>query len=196
MLSEGTTSTRTSPPSTAVGATTTTASPLINGKSIRMSITFTRALPHSVLRSVYLIADSSHDPSAQQKQRRRNSSIAKILGGQPLKNQQYEGTTNVSLRFETIDSSSSSEIKQQLNDNHSAQANATNGDNTTDTPPIQRSRSSITRNLLMNAGKTPFLIRHPSTSSSVCQTGTCIINCQWPQQNDLRRRHTRKTSNI
>ncbi len=35
------------------------------------------------------ILDAANDTPEQQ--RRRNSSIAKLLGGQPLNNQQYEG---------------------------------------------------------------------------------------------------------
>ncbi|CAF1401950.1 unnamed protein product [Rotaria sordida] len=66
-----------------------------------------------------------------EQQRRRNSSIAKLLGGQPLTNQQYE------------------EINQQILDDQSSQSVTNNSDNGTDTG-IQRSRSSITRTLLMN----------------------------------------------
>lgn len=39
--------------------------------------------------SIYIHLESSKDVPEQQ--RRRNSSIAKLLGGQPLNNQQYEG---------------------------------------------------------------------------------------------------------
>lgn len=107
--------------------TTSTTSTRTNTPSL-LVVTPTTATSSSV-------NDSSNDTSAQQQQqRRRNSSVAKLLGGQPLKNQQYE------------------EISQQLIDNQSTQHTGTNGDNSTDTP-IQRSRSSITRNLLMNADR-------------------------------------------
>jgi LAS superfamily LD-carboxypeptidase LdcB len=69
-----------------------------------------------------------------EQQRRRNSSIAKLLGGHPLHNQQYE------------------EINQQILDDQSAQNLTNNNDNGTDNG-IQRTRSSITRTLLMNTGK-------------------------------------------
>lgn len=72
--------------------------------------------------------DAANDTPEQQ--RRRNSSIAKLLGGQPLNNQQYE------------------EIHQQILDDQSAQ-NGLN-DNNSD-GGIPRSRSSITRTLLANA---------------------------------------------
>jgi hypothetical protein len=42
------------------------------------------------LLKIYL--DAANDTPDQQ--RRRNSSIAKLLGGQPLNNQQYEGKLN------------------------------------------------------------------------------------------------------
>jgi hypothetical protein len=56
--------------------------------------------------------DTSNDTPEQQ--RRRNSSIAKLLGGQPLKNQQYE------------------EINQQILDDQSAQNLPNNSDNRID----------------------------------------------------------------
>ncbi|CAF0990268.1 unnamed protein product [Adineta ricciae] len=70
--------------------------------------------------------------STPEQQRRRNSSIAKLLGGQPLNNQQYK------------------EINQQILDDQSAQNVPNNSDNKID-GEIQRSRSSITRTILMNA---------------------------------------------
>ncbi|CAF0757554.1 unnamed protein product [Rotaria sp. Silwood1] len=73
--------------------------------------------------------EHSEDTPAQQ--RRRTSSVAKLLGGQPLNNQQYE------------------EINQQILDDQSTQSVTNNNDNGSETG-IQRSRSSITRTLLMN----------------------------------------------
>ncbi|CAF0899193.1 unnamed protein product [Adineta ricciae] len=67
-----------------------------------------------------------------EQQRRRNSSIAKLLGGQPLNNQQYK------------------EINQQILDDQSAQNVPNTSDNKTD-GETQRSRSSIARTILMNA---------------------------------------------
>ncbi|CAF1115733.1 unnamed protein product [Rotaria magnacalcarata] len=95
--------------------------------------------------------ESSKDTHEQQ--RRRTSSIAKLLGGQPLNNQQYE------------------EINQQIIDDQSSQNITTNNDNNADTE-IQRSRSSITRTLLMNnerndnASTTTPKSRPPSPSFS------------------------------
>ncbi|CAF0911753.1 unnamed protein product [Rotaria sordida] len=78
-----------------------------------------------------------------EQQRRRNSSIAKLLGGKPLHNQQYE------------------EINQQILDSQSAQ-NVTNiGDHGTDSG-IQRTRSSITRTLLMNRERTNSMTEVPT----------------------------------
>lgn len=70
-----------------------------------------------------------------EQQRRRNSSIAKLLGGQPLHNQQYE------------------EINQQIIDDQTAQNMNNNHDGGNDSA-IQRTRSSITRTLLMNSDRT------------------------------------------
>lgn len=70
-----------------------------------------------------------------EQQRRRNSSIAKLLGGQPLHNQQYE------------------EINQQIIDDQTAQNLNTNHESGNDSA-IQRTRSSITRTLLMNSDRT------------------------------------------
>jgi hypothetical protein len=75
-------------------------------------------------------------------QRRRNSSIAKLLGGHPLHNQQYE------------------EIHQQILDDQSAQNISNNNDNGIDSG-IQRTRSSITRTLLMNAERTNSMTKLP-----------------------------------
>ncbi|CAF0980104.1 unnamed protein product [Adineta steineri] len=77
---------------------------------------------------------STHDivNGTAAQQRRRNSSIAKLLGGHPLNNQHIE------------------EIHQQILDDLSAQNTTNNNDNGTDIG-IQRSRSSITRTLLMNS---------------------------------------------
>ncbi|CAF1354880.1 unnamed protein product [Adineta steineri] len=74
--------------------------------------------------------DSPNDTPAQQ--RRRNSSIAKLLGGQPLNNEQYKV------------------INQQILEDQSAQNVPSNGEPVID-GEIHRSRSSITRSLLMNA---------------------------------------------
>ncbi|CAF3553746.1 unnamed protein product [Rotaria socialis] len=105
----------------------------------------TPSSPSSTLES------SSKDTHEQQ--RRRTSSIAKLLGGQPLNNQQYE------------------EINQQIIDGQSSQNTTTNSDNNADTE-IQRSRSSITRSLLMNnerndnASTTAPKLRPPSPGFS------------------------------
>ncbi len=85
---------------------------------------------------------------SMEQQRRRNSSIAKLLGGHPLHNQQYEGKYRI-IYFE-IYFFFFLEIHQQILVDQSAQ-NVTNN-NETDSG-IQRSRSSITRTLLMNSGK-------------------------------------------
>ncbi|CAF3457779.1 unnamed protein product [Rotaria sp. Silwood1] len=77
--------------------------------------------------------DIVHNTAEQQ--RRRNSSIAKLLGGQPLHNQQYE------------------EINQQILDSQSVQNVPNPSDHGTDSS-IQRTRSSITRTLLMNTERT------------------------------------------
>jgi hypothetical protein len=87
--------------------------------------------------------DVTNDTPEQQ--RRRNSSIAKLLGGQPLNNHQYE------------------EIHQQILDDQSAQNGTNNNDNGTDTG-IQRSRSSITRTLLLNAER-----NNNSTSTNIAK---------------------------
>ncbi|CAF1178104.1 unnamed protein product [Adineta ricciae] len=85
-----------------------------------------------------------------EQQRRRNSSIAKLLGGQPLNNHQYE------------------EITQQILEDQSAQSTNYNTDSGIDTGN-QRPRSSITRTLLMNherANSFGKLSPKPSTTSS------------------------------
>jgi hypothetical protein len=93
---------------------------------------------------------STHDiiNDTVNQQRRRNSSIAKLLGGRPLRNQQYE------------------EIHQQILDSQSAQNVLNNNDNGTDSG-IPRARSSITRTLLMNAERTNSMTKLPMTPSSV-----------------------------
>jgi hypothetical protein len=83
-----------------------------------------------------------------EQQRRRNSSIAKLLGGHPLHNQQYE------------------EINQQILDDQSAQNLTNNNDNGTDNG-IQRTRSSITRTLLMNTERTNSMTKLPSKPQTV-----------------------------
>lgn len=90
--------------------------------------------------------DLGHDTIEQK--RRRNSSIAKILGGHPLHNQQYEGKHLIlypkGKRF-------IAEIHQQILESQSAH-NMNNNSDTTNDNDIQRSRSSITRTLLQNTG--------------------------------------------
>ena len=85
-----------------------------------------------------------------EQQRRRNSSIAKLLGGQPLHNQQYEGISlakflSKNIKFNKL------EINQQIIDDQTAQNSSNNHDSGNDSA-IQRTRSSITRTLLMNSG--------------------------------------------
>ena len=81
---------------------------------------------------MYIRLDIIMNDTVEQ-QRRRNSSIAKLLGGHPLHNQQYE------------------DINQQILDAQSAHNITYNNENGIDSG-IQRSRSSITRTLLMNPG--------------------------------------------
>ncbi|CAF2444182.1 unnamed protein product [Rotaria sp. Silwood2] len=85
-----------------------------------------------------------------EQQRRRNSSIAKLLGGHPLHNQQYE------------------EINQQILDSQSAQNVTNSSDHGTDSG-IQRTRSSITRTLLMNTERTNNMTEIP-TKTQVAST--------------------------
>ncbi|CAF3060230.1 unnamed protein product [Rotaria socialis] len=92
--------------------------------------------------------DIAHGTAEQQ--RRRNSSIAKLLGGQPLNNQQYE------------------EINQQILDAQSAHNVSNSADHGVDSG-IQRTRSSITRTLLMNTEKTNVTTETP-TKTQVAPT--------------------------
>lgn len=96
----------------------------------------------------HAILDVPKDTAEQQ--RRRNSSVAKLLVGQKLENEQYKGLIelisllNNSFRFEGI--------HQQILDDQSAQ-NGSNTNDCTGEGNIPRSRSSITRSLLLNPGR-------------------------------------------
>lgn len=85
-----------------------------------------------------------------EQKRRRNSSIAKILGGHPLHNQQYEGK-NFIQRKNHFFRFFFTEIHQQILESQSAHSMNNNSDVGIDNDN-QRTRSSITRTLLRNTG--------------------------------------------
>ena len=86
-----------------------------------------------------------------EQKRRRNSSIAKILGGHPLHNQQYEGKDFIRRKKNNFSVFFFTEIHQQILESQSAHNMNNNSDMGMDNDN-QRTRSSITRTLLQNTG--------------------------------------------
>jgi hypothetical protein len=119
-----------------------------------------KQMPTSTAQTPHITSppSSTHDiiNDTVNQQRRRNSSIAKLLGGRPLRNQQYE------------------EIHQQILDSQSAQNVLNNNDNGTDSG-IPRARSSITRTLLMNAERTNSMTKLPSSVTSFAKDFEYLI---------------------